>query len=405
MPIRNPTFSYSGLKELLFSVIKPTAIIKSQIGGNSEDVEMIMMAAYHGKLYVGTYNSTDAIDSTGAKLFVFDGTSWTTINKSVMGGTTGDYGLMSMAVYKDKLYIGTMNTTASLTSTGSKILVFDGSSWTAITKATMGADANDVYLYYMAVYNDGLYIGTRNLTAATDATGSKLIKYNGSAWSIITKATMGGVAADTGMKSLAVYEGSLYVGTINATVAVDTTGAKVLKYNGSTWSVITKATMGGVAADTQMVIMSVYNGKLYIGTANVTAAVDSTAAKLLVFSGNAWQTILKSTMGGSTTDTYFEAMAVYDGKLYVGGYNATVAVDETACKLFQFDQSSWATIVKSTLGCATGDTDVFSMAFYGNRLYIGTYSTSHTVDAAGSKIVYLGYPVVQYDNAYCPRGF
>ena len=405
MPIRNPTFSYSGLKELLFSVIKPTAIIKSQIGGNSEDVEMIMMAAYHGKLYVGTYNSTDAIDSTGAKLFVFDGTSWTTINKSVMGGTTGDYGLMSMALYKDKLYIGTMNTTASLTSTGSKILVFDGSSWTAITKATMGADANDVYLYYMAVYNDGLYIGTRNLTAATDATGSKLIKYNGSAWSIITKATMGGVAADTGMKSLAVYEGSLYVGTANATAATNATAAKVIQLATTVWSVITKATMGGVAADVAMLSMAVYNGKLYVGTQNVTAAVDATASKLLVFSGNAWLTIIKSVMGGATTDTYFECMAIYNGKLYVSSYNATAAVDTTACKLFQFNQMVWATIVKSTLGGVTTDQDLYCMAVFNSKFYLGTYSTVSATDATGSKVVFFQYPIAENLNSYAPRGF
>ena len=397
----------TAVSDLLLTSVKPTVITKATIGGVANDTQMWSMAVYKNKLYVGTYNNTNATDATGAKLLVFDGTTWAVITKATMGGANGDWWMRSMAVFNDKLYIGTGNTTAATNATGSKLLVYDGTTWTSITKATMGADANDLHMQSMSVYNSSLYIGTINATVSTDATGAKLIKYDGTTWTTVTKAIMGGVNADTSLSSMAVFNGVLYIGTVNATNATDNTAAKLLALSGATWSVITKTTMGGVGADTAMFSMAVYNSKLYIGTQNVTSSVTATSAKLIVYNGNTWATIIKSAMGGggANTDTCFDFMAVYNGRLYVGGYNATAAINATAAKLFQFDQAAWIGITKDTLGGVTTDQDLFSMAVFKGNLYIGTYSSTSATDATGSKIIYLAYPIAETLNTYCPRGF
>ena len=407
MSIVNPPLTISGvfLPDLLFDVVKPTVVLKSQMGAVAADTAADSMIVFQGKLYIGTGNSTAATDSTGAKLLVFDGTSWSTITKATMGAVAADRAVESMAVYGNKLYVGWYNTTVATDATASKVCVFNGSSWSVITKATMGAVANDLYLVSMGVYNNALYIGTGNTTAATDATGAKVLKYDGATWSIFTKATMGGIANDLYMQAMAVYNDKLYIGTTNATAATDSTGAKVLTYNGSAWAAITKATMGGAAADLALQSMAVYNGKLYIGTANITAATDATAAKLIVFNGNGWATIIKSAMGGLTTDQGWEDMAVYDGKLYVGGTNPTAAVDGTANCLYQFDQMNWARIFKTTLGNIAADTDIFNLVNYHGMLYMVTWNSTAAVDATAWKMTYLGYPIAENFNSYCPRGF
>ena len=393
------------LNDTLFSVIKPTVVLKSAMGAVAADKTFDSMAVFNGKLYLGTGNSTLATDATAAKVITYDGTTWSVITKATMGGVAGDIAMESMAVYNGKLYIGTYNATAATDSTSNKLLVFDGSTWSTITKATMGGVANDLYFVTMQVYNGALYIGGGNTTAATDSTAAKIFKFDGASWSTFTKATVGGVAADQYFQMMAVYNNILYIGTTNATAATDSTGAKIINYNGTTWAAVTKATMGAAAADLALQSMAVYSGKLYIGTANITAATDSTAAKLIVWDGTAWSIITKATMGGNTTDQGFETMAVYNGKLYVGEVNNTAAIDNTSAKLFQFDRMVWATINKSTLGWVNADTDTFFIAIFQNKMFLTSYNTTAATDSTGFKVSYFAYPIAENYNSYCSRGF
>ena len=399
--------SGSTLSDLLYTVVKPTAVLKSAMGAVANDLTFTCMAVFQGKLYIGTSNTTAATDSTAAKVLTFDGTTWSVITKATMGMVAADTYISSMAVFQGKLYLGTYNTTAATDSTGAKLVSFDGTTWSVITKAIMGGVTTDQRLSSMVVYGGSLYIGTYNVTAATDSTAAKLLVYYnfGSSWSTINKSVMSAVAADQDFPSMAVYNNILYIGTTNATAAIDTTGSKVISYNGTTWAAVTKTTMGGVTTDTSFPVMAVYNGKLYIGTANATAATDTTGSKLLVWNGTAWAVITKATMGGATTDTNLESMCVYNGKLYIGTKNATAAIDATAAKILQFDQMAWAVIVKSTLGGITTDTDIFSMAIFQGQLWLGTNNATVATDATAARTMHLAYPIAENFNTYCSRGF
>ena len=280
LALHQQTFNWENLQKIFFERII-AIITKATMGGVVADTYMQSMAVYNGKLYIGTFNAALATDSTAAKVLCFDGSTWSVITKATMGGVNADRDIQSMAIYNDKLYMGTTNITAATNSTAAKLLVFDGSAWSVITKATMGGVGADIIIQSMVVYNDKLYIGTYNVTAATNSTAAKLLVFDGSTWSVITKATMGGVNADIVMQSMAIYNGKLYIGTQNTTLATTSTAAKLLVFDGSTWSVITKDTMDGVTTDIYMQSMAVYGSKLYIGTHNVTAATDNTAAKIL----------------------------------------------------------------------------------------------------------------------------
>jgi hypothetical protein len=234
---------------------------------------------------------------------------------------------------------------------------------TVYTKATIGLDSSVELLGRMVVYQEKLYIGSYSLTVDTDDTAACLIVYDKSddSWTVITKADIGFVAADDTVEPIAVYDGKLWVGTNNYTAASDGTGASIACFDGTTWTRYTKGDILGTDADCALGVSWMYgcglvfDDKLFISTYNPTAATDSTAAKLLVYDGTSWSRIVKSTIGASNADKCFISGAVYDGYAFWGTYNSTAATDSTAAKLVRYSGSAWTTYNKSTFGGVNAD--------------------------------------------------
>jgi len=381
--------------------------LKSDIGGVNEDTYFYCMAVYKEKLYVGTYNSNLATNNTGAKLFVYDGSSWSIITKADIGAHANDVGFVGMCIYNNKLYVGTQNMTLTTDSTGAKVCVYDGSSWSIILKSDIGAHANDNIFYGMCVYSNKLYIGTYNATAATDVTAAKVCVYDGSSWSVILKSTMGGVNADTLMISMAIYNNKLYVGCYNNTAATNNTSCKLFVYDSASWSIITKATMGGHNNDIELSAMAVYGGRLYVVTSNTVDATDITACKILVLSNTSWASYYKSdTLYGVANDNYLKTAIVYNGKLIVPvGFNDTGAVDMTGSKLFIYDGTWWGALSKSALYGHANDRGWYSCAIYKNKLFLGTRNDTLATDITASKVIAIQLGTFENENNYTQRGF
>jgi hypothetical protein len=365
---------------------------KAMMGGVDADrYASFGMGVYAGKLYIGTYNATVATNSTAAKLMVYDGTTWSIIDKATMGAHNNDNGLLSFCVYNNKLYIGTNNGTAATDATGCKVLCYDGAAWTSFTKATMGGHANDIAIYSMCVYDGKLYIGTYNTTAATDASGAKVISYDGATWTAYTKTTMGGVNADFAMLMPVVYNSKLYFGTENATVATNSTAAKLITYDSSTstWAIITKATMGGTNGDTSLSSLGIYNSKLYVRSYNAIAATDSTASKFLIYNGATWSTLNKNVMGEVAADRYSPFLVAYGSKFYFQTNNSTNVTDITGSKLVAYDASDGSfTLYPKAMLCGLGpDLAGESGIEFLGKLWFGLYNATASIDITGSRVI------------------
>ncbi|MBI2098036.1 MAG: exo-alpha-sialidase, partial [Candidatus Vogelbacteria bacterium] len=206
--------------------------------------EIVSMAVYNGSLYVGTRQSATAI----AEVYRYDGgTTWTRVSQTTAGtiasgGTASIQSVRSMAVWNGSLYVGTEKSAAA------EVYRYDGgTTWTKVSQTTAGTIASGGtasidQAYEMAVYNGSLYMGTDKSNA------TEVYRYDGgTTWTKVSNATAGtitsgGTASINKVREMAVWNGSLYIGT------GETNAAEVYRYDGgTTWTKVSSSTAGTIA--------------------------------------------------------------------------------------------------------------------------------------------------------------
>ncbi|MBC7190585.1 hypothetical protein H5U35_10405, partial [Candidatus Aerophobetes bacterium] len=136
------------------------------------------MVQYHGDLYIGTFDKSivgGAYSGLGCEVWRFDGDgteTWQRINEHGFGDTKNG-AVLSMVVFKDKLYAGTQNfnldkiDSLSDFADGAEIWRWDGESWECVvSNGNPGGKENrfdNMYIWRMIEYKDELVVGTMNL--------------------------------------------------------------------------------------------------------------------------------------------------------------------------------------------------------------------------------------------------
>jgi hypothetical protein len=158
-------------------------------------------------------------------------------------------------------------------------------------------------------------------------------------------------------------------------------------YDQTNWQQVsgTAGTLGGGTANVASVsAMAVFNGSLYAGTYNAAAAG---AAEVYRYnSGTSWTLVSQSggtgqiRSGGTTGIASVSAMTVFNGNLYVGTSKMGAA------EVYRYDGGTNWTLISSTtpgtIGTVTGINGVSAMGVYLGQLYIGTRATTSGVGAA-----------------------
>ena len=265
--------------------------------------EVISLQVYDGKLYAGT--------GIEGKIYVYDGLTWSLAYDSPEGLVWG------FAVYDNKLYIGTGGM--------GRIYVYDGTTWSLevdlkdIPSELPWPDVNEVR--GMCVYKGKLYVGTN-----THLAGGRVFAYDGVEWSLAFQAPYippgppypeywepfhGG-----DVWSLAEYDGKLYAGTLPL--------GEIYVYDGETWSLAYNLTEFGALP------LAVYDGKLYAGT--VRYPVQPAGGRIYAYDGTTWSLSFTGTETGAEDVYVVTSLTVFDGKLYAGTASA---------KVYVYDGSSW----------------------------------------------------------------
>ncbi len=201
------------------------------------------MAVYQGNLYAGTREHTTTAGT--AQLFRFDraagATAWTAVNTTagtfVATNTVGVWAVSSMVVKNGYLYLGVLKPGDAdvLRYQGGVGSVFLSMNLAVLTgsyliNGTAVIGFNDVPS--MAVYNGSLVVGLNKLNGAevlmlSDGGGTQTVP---NSWirlnNVAGTMTNGGTASIDGITSMAVYNGSLYVGTLEAN------SAEIYRYTG-----------------------------------------------------------------------------------------------------------------------------------------------------------------------------
>lgn len=180
------------------------------------------------------------------------------------------------------------------------------------------------------------------LVAGTESGTGRVYQYNGVNWAEMA----GSPLAGTQVRALHEFQGQLYAG-------LDSANGEIFLYNGVAWA---QTFQTGRAMRTND--FATFGGRLYAAT--------NDSGRVWVYDPltNGWSVAFDS------PDAELHSLAVYNGRLFIGGDT----------NLFEFDGSVWA--VFQNLGA-----DIYDLAVYNGRLYAATGDAGRVYRSDGSNWV------------------
>ncbi|MEO8691657.1 MAG: LamG-like jellyroll fold domain-containing protein [Candidatus Saccharimonas sp.] len=324
-----------------------------------------VMQAQGGYLYAGTGTATGS-----AEVFRFDGNSWQLIGGQGVNNSWVPFtyeSVLSMASYKNKLYVG-LGTTASGATADGEVWQWDGATWQKIGGNGLNSSWSQASHYgeidSLAADNGYLYAG---LGAGNG--DAEVWRWDGSAWSQIGGDGING----SWTLHYDIYSLAFYGGKLTAGLGKGVGDGEVWQWNGSAWSQVGGDGINGSWATIRSVeSLMPYNGKLYAGLGYTTG--DGT---LWSFDGSSWSQVGGDGINGSWIAGTYErvkSLAVYDGDLYVG-LGSTTGDGE----VWRLSNGNWSKIGGANLngGWSSAVEEIESFSPYKGKLYVGTGTSAN----------------------------
>jgi len=283
-------------------------VVDSGFGSPNRNWGTRRLFPWNGVLYAGTMNA-----SRGAEVWqTEDGVNWEQIAREGFGTGTND-SIRAMAVYNDLLYLGTTNR-----DRGGQIHAWDGSSWTKIVDSGITTKGNGV-ISDLVPWRGLLYVFTWNQR------GFQIFTYDGSTFTQIVgpgTSNPAGLAKKTNEAVLdaIVYNDRLYVGTEDYAYGADLyrtdDGVNFVRVVKNGW---------GDIDQTYVWQMEVFGGHLYLGTLRGASKTGMGGTQIYRMDPqeNFVELVgpkgLLHKPGFGNPDNYgTRSLAVYNGKLYIG---------------------------------------------------------------------------------------
>jgi len=306
-------------------------------------------------LYVGG-DFRKAFGAIGDGFVKFNGSNWDSLNCS--------YGIDASSIDKfidSNIYVGGSFSEICSDYTYRNIAKWDYNNWSKVS-----ADYPNSEVYSVVTYNNKLYIGgqftqigTLNVKHITCWDGSQYHDVGGGLWGFF------GFVTD-----MVIYKGKLIVagaflnaGSINANF--------IASWDGTKWDSLA----GGLNYGASCLYVDTINDLLYV-SGGFTKADTVTAHGLAVWNGIKWSVpFAQNIVRGPTS------ICIFNNKLYVGGVSNTPSVQDTmlAC----WDGVSWTKINGP-------NSSVNALSVYKGNLYVGGYFTKINGDASIKYIACYG---------------
>lgn len=301
--------------------------------------------------YPGTWGSVRAMTVFGSDLVVagsftmagaVSGTSyiarWNGSAWSALGTGMND-AVNALTVIGTDLYAGGAFTTAG-GSPAVRVAKWNGSAWSAV------GTAGDQPVTAMAVIGTTLHAAGR----FPDGSGGAFFvaKWTGSAWTAVGDGLLGGrMTSGDRIEAMAVIGTTLYAGGLVST----SPGAAMMKWDGSTWSLMDTGVHGIVHA------CHVVGSDLYVG-GDISCTAFAGVNNIYKWNGSAWSEM------AAGLDEPVHAIGSHAGTIYAGGeehWNSTIRG-----RVKQWSGSAWSDTGSKRLGNI-----VRCMASYGGELVVG----------------------------------
>jgi hypothetical protein len=260
--------------------------------------------------------------------------------------------------YNGKVYTGGSFDSAG-TIADSSIATWNGTSW-----APVGSRGFNGYINAITFYN-GDIIAAGKFTRADGDTMSNIARWNGTSWSCLGPGLYGtSIYGGPSVGSLCVYNGMLYAGGlfINAgTMWVSCIAA----WNGSNWFSGLNQGMQALSNHfpPSVFCMLVDSNKLYVGGLFAGEGWPPVYSNCIgSWNGSVWAGLDSGVVGNYPT--YVNAMCIYKGNLYAGGWFYKAGQANTF-SLAKWNGSSW-----SAVNGFRQSSSITALAVYNNKLVV-----------------------------------
>ena len=260
--------------------------------------------------------------------------------------------IRSIVRYNGEIYVcGVLTDANGLTCNG--VAKWNGSQWSSVGGGLLDYDDNPAFTFNLRVIEEELY-ACGGIFTAGNITANGIAKWDGTSWSDVHGFPFFDEEGDV-IRDCIMYNGELYVcGSFYAGSGTGMLG--IAKWNGSDWVGVGPM---GVGSST---CMAVYEGKLYVGgyfSSMMNPALPGN--HIASWDGNSWDNV-GGGIGNSNGNVY--EMMVHDGLLYVAGAFTSVG-GISAPFIATWDGHEWC-----DLG-STSDNGIDAIEEFQDTLYIG----------------------------------
>jgi hypothetical protein len=332
--------------------------------GDRHNFGVMALEVFSGTLYAGAYNG----DNGGSIWRSTDANTWTQVTQPGFGSayTNTNPAIVDMVVFNGQLYAST-----GWGDSGQLWRSPNGTTWNQVVGDGFG-DANNSSIEAMAVYSGTVYVGTGNANRGSQIWRSS----SGDNLSWTNVVTNGLGCGDChNVAGLIVFNGSLYAAVEGRTDPP--TGIQIWRTtNGSDWSQV-GATGFGSTDNYQTGGFAIFNGYLYVGTRN-----DATGGQLWRSNdGTAWSHVPVDGFG-DLNNTKIESPFVNNGYLYAGTQNGVTGIEIWRSA----DGLTWSQINPDGFGDSnnTDTTWSSSTASFNGSLFIGTWNWGAAAERCGN---------------------
>jgi hypothetical protein len=364
------------------------------LGTPKLDGQVTSIAYRNGKVYAGGTFTSAAGDANAGFLAVWDGKKWSQPCKPKGPGSN----VYALEISGSTLYIGGAFQRGAGIPEANYLMACDLNTGAAraLVDPTgyVSSSVND-----LAVDGSGtLYAGGGFGDLDDDPTADWVAAYRGGKWHGLGSGPgPTGGALTSWVRAVSVSGKDVYVGTDATDVAGIRQADNIARWDGSKWNALGANAAGtnGIFPPTSSVYAILVSGsRVFAGGTFLNANGNPLSDNIAVFDGKSWQPLGSDGAGNGAINAGVRALAVFGGKLYVGGNFTSVGGVGPASFLAAYSLSAppgGGTTTTTTPGGTSGPpptgTATGTVTVNGRPFTTGTVPYNATVDVTQGRLV------------------
>ena len=337
--------------------------------GNVNNISVSALEVYNNQLYAGAYDWSSQPGTGGTVWRYVAASTWDQVptppspDGSTPGFTTPfSYAILGMRTFNGYLYV-----TTGWGGHVGRVWRYDGTTWEKVLEV---GDPEPVYGFTsLAVFNNQLYVGASLLN--TDTPGTRIYRSSTgdlNSWQLVVSDGNGNPGSFT-ITGMQVFGTSLY-----AAVSNYHDGVQVWKTDSGdpgTWNTMIGNGFGYGNHDTDPGGFAVFNNELYLGFRDMDPAdlTLSTGGKIFKTDGATWSPVVTDGFG-NVNNQKVEGMSVFQNVLYAFTSNPVTGMEIWMTT----DGKTWSNDMTGGFGNHYNKNTLWSsaQAIYNSQLFVGT---------------------------------